>query len=113
MLGIANAIYKSKEFVEGHTFESNKQTIVVKDQHRVKIDEVSSNGTINQQVVVAYDENTDLINKLENLTPYQKVNFVVDIIYYKGALNKIVVLDVLDSNNEVEVVSNIFKRYAN
>lgn len=113
MLGIVKAIYKDKQFVEGHTFESNKQTIVVKDQYRLKIDEVSSNGTINQQTIVAYPESVDLISKLNNLEMYQQVNFVVDISYYKGQVNKVVVLDIVDSNNETEVVSSIFKRYGN
>lgn len=111
MFGIIPAIYKSKEHIEGHTFTSKKQTIEVKDQYRVKIDEVDSNGIINQQNIVAYSENVDLIEKLNNLEMYQKAIFVVDIVYYRGQLNKVVIVDVVNSDNEKEAISNIFKRY--
>lgn len=111
MVGIVPAIYKSKEHVEGHTFESKKQIIEVKDQYRVKIDEVDSNGIINQQTIVAYSENVGLVDKLDNLVMYQKVIFIVDIVYYRGQLNKVVIIDVVDSDNEKEVLSSIFKRY--
>lgn len=111
MVGIIPAIYKSKEHVEGHTFESKKQVIEVKDQYKVKIDEVDSNGIINQQTLTAYSENVDLIDKLNNLEMYKKAIFVVDIVYYRGQLNKVVIVDVIDSNNEKEAISNILKKY--
>ncbi len=111
MLGIVKAIYKSNEFVEGYTFESKKQTVKVKDHYRIKIDEVNSEGVINQQTVIAYAENVTLVNKLQKLCMYQQVNFVVDITYYKGQPSKVVVLDVIDSEAEQEVVTNIFKKY--
>lgn len=111
MVGIIPAIYKSKEHVERHTFESKKQIIEVKDQYKVKIDEVDSNGIINQQTIVAYSENAGLVDKLNNLVMYQKVIFIVDIVYYRGQLNKVVIIDVVDSDNEKETISNIFKRY--
>lgn len=111
MVGIIPAIYKSKEHVERHTFESKKQIIEVKDQYKVKIDEVDSNGIINQQTIVAYSENVGLVDKLDNLVMYQKVIFIVDIVYYRGQLNKVVIIDVVDSDNEKEVLSSIFKRY--
>lgn len=111
MLGIVTAIFKSQEFVEGHTFESNKQTIVVKDQFKIKIDEIGRDGSINQQVIIAYAEDEGLINKLKNLEMYKQVYFVVDISYYRGQLSKIVVLDVIDNETEIETVGNIFKKY--
>lgn len=111
MVGIVPAIYKSKEHVEGYTFESNKKTIEVKDQYKVKIDEVDSNGIINQQTLTVYSENVDLIDKLNNLKMYQQAIFVVDIVYYRGQLNKVVIVDVVDLDNEKEEISNILKRY--
>ncbi len=111
MIAIAKAIYKSKEFIEGYTFESNKRTVVVKEQYKLKIDEIDSNGAINQQTIVAYADNEALMHKLENLIAYQQVNFVVDISYYRGTLSKIIVLDVIDSKVEQEEVANIFSRY--
>ncbi len=111
MVGMIQAIFKSKEHIEGYTFESNKKIIEVKEQYKVKIDEVDSNGIINQQTIIAYSENIDLIDKLNNLEMYQKAIFVVDIVYYKGQLNKVVIIDVVDSDNEKEVISSILKRY--
>lgn len=112
MVGMIQAIFKSKEHIEGYTFESNKQIIEVKDQYKVKIDEISSNGIINQQTITAYSENVDLIEKLNNLEMYQKAIFIVDIIYYRGQPSKVVIVDVVDVDNEKEAISNIFKKYA-
>ena len=111
MLGIVPTIYKGKKFVEGHTFESNKQTIEVKDQFNLTIDEIGLDGSVNQQTIVAYAENENLIHKLDKLKMYQQVDFIVDINYYKGQLNKIVVLDILDSETDKKSVDNIFRSY--
>lgn len=111
MLGIVPTIYKGKKFVEGHTFESNKQTIEVKDQFKLTIDEIGLDGSVNQQTIVAYAENENLNNKLKTLDTYQQVTFLVDIRFFKGQPNKIVVLDVIDSETEQEVINNIFNSY--
>jgi hypothetical protein len=113
MVGIVKAVYKSKSFIEGHTFEANKQTRVVKDQYKISIDEISADGTINQQVITAYAENVNLVNKLEKLDLYQQVYFVVDILYFRGQLNKIVVLDLIDSESEQKVIRDILNAVIN
>lgn len=111
MLAVVGAVFKVIQHVEGYTFESNKKTIEVPEHYKIKVDEVYPNGTINQQTIVAYAENENLINKLKVLNPYQQVKFLVDIIFYQGQTNKVVVLDVIDSETEQEVISNIFNSY--
>ena len=113
MVGIVKAVYKSKSFIEGHTFEANKKTRVVKYQYKISIDEISADGTINQQVITAYAENVNLVNKLEKLDLYQQVYFVVDILYFRGQLNKIVVLDLIDSESEQKVIRDILNAVIN
>ena len=112
MLGIIPAICKDKKHVEAHTFESNKQTRDVREQYKVNFDGFEIGGSMNQQNIVAYAENESLVAKLNALTMYQKCYFVIDISYYKGQLNKIVLLDVIDTEDEKEALNGIFVKYS-
>ena len=40
---------------------------------------------------------------------YQQVKFIVNINFYEGKPSKIVVLDILDDDNAIKTVENVFK----
>ena len=110
MIGIIPAVCKDKKHVEAYTFESNKQTIDVREQYKVNFDGFEIGGSMNQQTIVAYAENEGLVAKLNDITMYQKCYFVIDISYYRGQLNKIVLLDVV-TEDEKETLNSIFNKY--
>lgn len=110
MLGIIPAVCKDKKHVEAYTFESNKQIKEVREQYKVNFDGFEIDGSMNQQTISAYAENESLVTKLNDITMYQKCYFVIDIIYYKGQLNKIVLLDVI-TEDEKEALDSIFNKY--
>lgn len=111
MVGIIPARYKGKKLVEGYSFESNKKTIDVPSHYKISIDGVEIDGSVNQQTIVLDAENEGLLTKLNDLTIYQKVNFIVDIVYFRGQVSKIVALDITDTEDEKVNLSNIFKKY--
>ena len=110
MVAVTELVFKGIEHVEPYTFEKNRKTLSVREHYKIKVDEFDSNKNVNQQTLIAYNDNSNLINKLENLENYQKVKCVIELIYYRGTVNKIIILDVLNSEDEKESVSNIFKR---
>lgn len=109
MLAVAKAIYKEKQHVEGYEKLIGKKVQQIEEHYNIIVDEVSDNR-INQQTLWAKADNEKLIEKLENLTMYQQVKFVVNVNFYEGKPSKIVVLDIINDETEVEIIENIFKR---
>ena len=108
MLAVIKAIFKAKQFVEGYEKLINKKVQEIETHYNIVVDEISDER-INQQTIWASAKNKNLIEKLENLCMYQQVKFIVNINFYEGKPSKIVVLDILDDDNAIKTVENVFK----
>ena len=109
MQAVVQAIFKDMQHVEKREILINKKVQTIAEHHNIIIDEVSE-GRINQQTLWAGAENTELLKKLENLTMYKQVKLVVNVNFYEGKPNKIVVLDLLQDDSEVKTMEQIFER---
>lgn len=109
MQAVVKAIFKDLQHVEERETIINKKTQIIPEHFNIIIDEVSD-GRINQQTLWAGAENQELLKKLENLTMYQQVKFVVNVNFYDGKPSKVIVLDLLEDDSEVETVNEIFER---
>lgn len=109
MQAVVQAIFKDMQHVEERETLVNKKVQKIAEHHNIIIDEISD-GRINQQTLWAGVENTELLKKLENLTMYQQVKFVVNVNFYDGKPSKVIVLDLLEDDSEVQTVNEIFKR---
>lgn len=91
-------VFKSIEKREGGSFTNDKGQAVNYDMaYLLKVDEVSQNG-INERKLKIDKNNTVLLNKLQNLKPYDKINLICDVVLY-GANAKVIPIDI-DSNNK-------------
>ena len=109
MQAVVQAIFNDMQHVEKREILINKKVQTIAEHHNIIIDEVSE-GRINQQTLWAGAENTELLKKLENLTMYKQVKLVVNVNFYEGKPNKIVVLDLLQDDSEVKTMEQIFER---
>ncbi len=108
MLSISKVIYKEKQYVEGYKKLIGKKVQEIEEHYNIIVDEVSE-GRINQQSLWAKADNEELIEKLENLTMYQQVKFLVNVSFYEGRPSKVTVLDFLNET-ETQTIEAIFKR---
>lgn len=108
MLAVAGAVYKELQAVEGYEMLIGKKVQQIEPHYNVTVDEVS-NGRINQQTLWASATNEDLIQKLKCLDMYKQVKLLVNINFYEGKPNKIVVLDLLDDESQTNVIEQLFK----
>lgn len=91
-------VFKSIEKREGGSFTNDKGQSVNYDMaYLLKVDEVSQNG-INERKLKIDKNNTVLLNKLQNVKPYDKINLICDVVLY-GANAKVIPIDI-DSNNK-------------
>lgn len=109
MQAVVKAIFKDLQHVEERATIINKKTQIIPEHFNIIIDEVSD-GRINQQNLWSGVDNKELLKKLENLTMYQQVKFVVNINFFDGKPSKVIVLDLLEDDNEVQTVNEIFER---
>lgn len=109
MQAVVKAIFKDLQHLEEREIIINRKTQTIPEHFNLIIDEVSE-GRINQQTLWAGAENTELLKKLENLTMYKQVKLVVNVNFYEGKPNKIVVLDLLEDDSELKTMEQIFKR---
>lgn len=108
MLAVAGAVFKELQAVEGYEMLIGKKVQQIEPHYNVTVDEVS-NGRINQQTLWASATNEDLIQKLKCLDMYKQVKLLVNINFYEGKPNKIVVLDLLDDESQTIVIEQLFK----
>lgn len=108
MLAVAGAVFKELQAVEGYEMLIGKKVQQIEPHYNVTVDEVS-NGRINQQTLWASATNEDLIQKLKCLDMYKQVKLLVNINFYEGKPNKIVVLDLLDDESQTNVIEQLFK----
>lgn len=108
MLAVAGAVFKELQAVEGYEMLIGKKVQQIDPHYNVTVDEVS-NGRINQQTLWASATNEDLIQKLKCLDMYKQVKLLVNINFYEGKPNKIVVLDLLDDESQTIVIEQLFK----
>ena len=91
-------VYKSMEKREGGSFTNDKGQAINYDMAYVlKVDEVSQNGIFERKLKIDKN-NTVLLNKLQNLKPYDRIMLICDVSLY-GANAKVVPVDI-DSNNK-------------
>lgn len=109
MQGIVKAIYKAQQHIEEREILIGKKVQHIEEHYNIIVDEVSD-GRISQQNLWASANNETLLKKLENIEMYQQVKFVVNVNFYEGKPSKIVVLDILDDDSEVQTIEEIFKR---
>lgn len=109
MQAVVKAIFKDLQHVEERETLINKKPQIIPEHFNIIIDEISD-GRINQQTLWAGVENQELLKKLENLNMYQQVKFVVNINFFDGKPSKIIVLDLLEDDSEVQTVNEIFER---
>lgn len=108
MLAVAGAVFKELQAVEGYEMLIGKKVQQIEPHYNVTVDEVS-NGRINQQTLWASATNEDFIQKLKCLDMYKQVKLLVNINFYEGKPNKIVVLDLLDDESQTNVIEQLFK----
>lgn len=109
MQAVVKSIFKDLQHVEERETLINKKPQIIPEHFNIIIDEISD-GRINQQTLWAGVENQELLKKLENLNMYQQVKFVVNINFFDGKPSKIIVLDLLEDDSEVQTVNEIFER---
>lgn len=109
MQAVVKAVFKDKQYVEQREILISKKVQTIEEHYNIIVDEVSD-SRINQQTLLAKASNKELIEKLENLTMYQQVKLVVNVNFYEGKPSKIVVLDILEDDNELKTMEQIFKR---
>ena len=91
-------VFKNLTKRDGGTFKNDKGQDVNYDMAYVlKVDEVSQDG-INERKLKIDKNNTVLLNKLQNVKPYDKINLVCEVVLY-GANAKVIPVDI-DSNNK-------------
>lgn len=91
-------VYKSVEKREGGSFTNEKGEAVSYDMaYILKVDEITQDGIYERKLKVDKN-NTVLLNKLQNIKPYDKIYLICDVVLY-GANAKVVPVD-LDSNNK-------------
>ncbi len=91
-------VYKSIEKREGGSFTNDKGQAINYDMAYVlKVDEVSQNGIFERKLKIDKN-NTVLLNKLQNVKPYDKITLICDVSLY-GANAKVIPVDI-DSNNK-------------
>ncbi len=91
-------VFKSVEKREGGSFTNDKGQAVNYDMAYVlKVDELTQNGIYERKLKID-KANSVLLNKVQNLKPYDKINLVCDVVLY-GANARVIPVDI-DSNNK-------------
>ena len=91
-------VFKSVDKREGGSFTNDKGQAVNYDMAYVlKVDELTQNGIFERKLKID-KANSVLLNKLQNIKPYDKINLVCDVVLY-GANARVIPID-LDSNNK-------------
>lgn len=91
-------VFKSVEKREGGSFTNGEGQVVNYDMAYVlKVDELTQNGIFERKLKID-KANSVLLNKLQNIKPYDKINLICDVVLY-GANAKVIPID-LDSNNK-------------
>lgn len=91
-------VFKSVEKRDGGSFTNDKGQAVNYDMAYVlKVDELTQNGIYERKLKID-KANSVLLNKLQSLKPYEKINLICDVVLY-GANAKVIPVDI-DSNNK-------------
>lgn len=91
-------VFKSVEKRDGGSFTNDKGQAVNYDMAYVlKVDELTQNGIFERKLKID-KANSVLLNKLQSLKPYEKINLICDVVLY-GANARVIPVDI-DSNNK-------------
>lgn len=91
-------VYKSIEKRDGGSFTNDKGQAVNYDMAYVlKVDELLDNSIYERKLKIDKN-NTVLLNKLQNIKPYDKIMLLCDVVLY-GSNAKVIPVDI-DSNNK-------------
>lgn len=100
MKSVGEFIFRGIEKRDGGKFINDKgQEIEYDAKYVLKVDEIGSDGSINERKLNVDIKNTSLVDKLKQLKPYEKIKIECDIVMYQNTA-KVVPVAISDSNNK-------------
>ena len=94
---LGDFVFKGIEERQGGEFKNSQGQLIKYDSsYVIKVDEVTENGIFERKLKVP-KTNVDLINKLKQKKPYEKISLLCDVSFY-GSQARVIPVDLKQNN---------------